>query len=94
MAIVMTMHWAGITKQDYAAIREETRFEKEAPVGGKYHVAWFQDDGLHVTDVWESGKHFEQFVQTKLMPAAQKLGLKGEPKVVIHDAHNTFAPNP
>jgi hypothetical protein len=94
MATVMSMRWAGISKQDYEAIRRETDFEGQKPTGGKYHIAWFEGDGIRVVDVWDSVKDFEQFAQSRLMPAAQKLGLKGEPKVEFHEAHNTFAPNP
>jgi hypothetical protein len=94
MAIVMKMHWTGLKKEHYEAVRRETNFEGDAPRGGKYHVAWLTSDGLHVLDVWESAKQFEDFVQTRLMPAAQKHGLPGEPKVEIFEAHNTFAPSP
>ena len=94
MAIVMKMHWAGLKKEHYEGVKRETNFEGSAPRGGKYHVAWFTDDGLHVLDVWESAKDFEGFVQTRLMPAARKLAIPGEPSVEIFEAHNTFAPNP
>jgi hypothetical protein len=94
MAIVMKMHWAGLKKEHYEAVRRETNFEGNAPLGGEYHVAWLTSDGLHVLDVWESAALFEEFVKARLMPAAQKLAIPGEPKVEIFEAHNTFAPNP
>jgi hypothetical protein len=94
MAIVMKMFWAGLKQEHYEAVRRETKFETNAPRGGKYHVAWVDGAGLHVVDVWESAQLFEEFVQTRLMPAAQKHGLPGEPKVEIAEAYNTFAPNP
>jgi hypothetical protein len=32
--------------------------------------------------------------QTRQMPAVRKLGIIGEPRVQLHDAYATFAPNP
>jgi hypothetical protein len=45
-----------------------------------------------VTDVWESPEDFQRFVQTRLMPGVQQLGIQGEPKVELHPAHALFAP--
>jgi hypothetical protein len=94
MPIVMKMHWAGLTKDHYDAVRRTVDFENKVPRGGKYHVAWLEADGLHVLDVWDSAKEFEEFAQTRLMPAAKQLAIPGEPKVAICEALNTFAPNP
>jgi hypothetical protein len=49
---------------------------------------------MHVVDVWDSQAAFEQFLQTRLMPAVQKLKIPGQPKVEFFPAMNTFAPNP
>ncbi len=94
MATVMVMNWSGITKEHYEALRREVNFEGKAPTGGKYHVAWATAGGMHVVDVWDSQATFETFLQTRLMPAVQKLKIPGEPKVEFFPAHNTFAPNP
>ena len=51
MAIVMIMHWPEVTPELYDAAREGVGWEEDAPLGGRGHVAWFKDDGLHVVDV-------------------------------------------
>jgi hypothetical protein len=51
-------------------------------------------DGMHIVDVWDSQAMFEQFLQTRLMPAVQKLKIPGQPKLEFFPAYNTFAPNP
>jgi hypothetical protein len=94
MAIVMKMHWAGLKQEHYDAVCREVNFEQFAPKGGKYHVAWVDSGGLHVVDVWESAKDFETFAETRLMPAAMKLKIPGQPKIEVNEAVNTFAPNP
>jgi heme-degrading monooxygenase HmoA len=94
MATVMSMHWPEVTKEQYEAARAEVRWETETPKGAKYHVSWFGDDGLHVFDVWDSAEDFQKFVETRLNPAVAKIGIKGEPKVTLAQAHAIFAPNP
>ena len=39
MATVMKMHWAGVTKDQYEAVRKEAKWETDVPQGAKYHVA-------------------------------------------------------
>jgi hypothetical protein len=94
MAIVMNMRWKGVTPEQYDAAREDVKWEVDSPVGAKYHVASFDDDGLLVTDVWDSAEDFNRFVEERLMPSVARLGIAGEPDVTIRDAHRTFAPNP
>jgi hypothetical protein len=92
MAIVMQMHWKQMITAQYGKARKALAMETNPPIGAKLHVAWF-DNGLHVFDVWDSKKDFEQFVATRLMPAIQTIGVKGKPKVTIGKCHAIFAPN-
>ena len=94
MATVMVMHWPGTTKEQYEALRREVNFEGDKPAGGKYHVAWATPQGMRVVDVWESEASFQAFAQSRLMPAAIKLKIPGEPKIETFPAYNVFAPNP
>lgn len=94
MATVMVMHWPGTTKEHYEALRREVNFEGDKPTGGKYHVAWATPEGMRVVDVWESEAAFQKFAETRLIPAATKLKIPGQPKVEMFPAHNVFAPNP
>jgi hypothetical protein len=51
------------------------------------------DDCFHVLDLWDSPAHFENFVQQRLMPSVQKVGVDGQPKVEIFESLSVFAPN-
>jgi hypothetical protein len=94
MAIVMQMHWPEVSKDQYEQVRKLVAWETQVPKGAKYHVAWFGNDGFHVIDVWASAQEFNAFLESRLMPGVQKVGIKGQPNVEISDAHATFAPNP
>src|SRR5437868_4198951 len=56
--IVMSMRWDGVTKQQYDECREKVGWEKNAPKGGSFHVAWFEKNALRVVDVWDSAASF------------------------------------
>ena len=93
MAVVMHMEWDGVTPEQYDQARERVNWEGEVAEGARLHVPWFVDDGLRVTDVWESAEDFDRFVNERLMPAVQELGIEGEPRVQVNPLHgHVFAP--
>jgi hypothetical protein len=89
----MNMRWAGTTKEDYDKLLDAVRWETDVPDGAMFHVASFTEDGLRVTDVWESADSFDRFVANRLMPGVQQLGIPGQPDVEIAQVHRIFAPN-
>ena len=93
MAVVMLMEWPGVTRDDYDALREPVNWEGDPPEGIMFHVAAFDDNGIHVTDVWESQEHFQRFLEQRLMPEIQRQGrMQGQPNVRFMPVHATFAP--
>jgi len=94
MPIVMQMSWPEITKEQYEAVRKDVKWEVNYPKGAKLHVAYFGKDGFHVCDLWDSPADFNAFVETRLMPAVNRIGIKTQPKVEISETHAIFAPNP
>ena len=92
MPTVMSMKWAGVTREQYEAAREAVRFEAEAPAGGMLHVAWFDEEGLRAVDVWNSAEEFQRFAEERLMPGVADLGLPGEPMIEMFEAHNVYTP--
>jgi hypothetical protein len=92
MAVVMQMVWPGIGVAEYEAARQRVNWEGDVPLGAMFHVMAVGDDGVHVTDIWESQEQFERFVAERLMPATQALGFPGEPHVQFFPVHAIFAP--
>ena len=88
MAILAIFHGKGITKAMYDALRPEVNWEKNHPAGGLFHACGFDDQGdLHVADVWESPDAMKQFVESRLVPAMQKLKIP-PPAVDVYPLHN------
>jgi len=79
------------TKEQYEQLRNEVHWEKKLPPGAVFHAAAFDDaGGIHVADVWESPEALNAFVEQRLKPAFQKLGLE-PPHVEVYPAHNVNA---
>jgi hypothetical protein len=92
VAVMMLMRWEGVTPEQYDEALERVGWERDFPTGGIFHVAAFADDGLRVTDVWESAEDFQRFADDRLMPVIQELGIENAPEVTILPAHRVFAP--
>ena len=92
MRTIMLMEWDGVSPEQYDAARDVVNWEGNVPDGAVLHVAAFSDKGLRVTDIWESPEDFQRFVQTRLMPGVQQLGIQGEPKVELYPVHGLFTP--
>jgi hypothetical protein len=94
MATVMVMHWPEATLEQYEQARKEVNWEGDVPPGAKFHVTWIEEDGFHALDLWESQEAFQRFVQERLMPGVQKVGIQGQPNVRFYEANSVFAPDP
>ena len=92
MAVVMHMSWPEATIENYEQLRGIVSWEKEVPPGAIFHVAAQVGDQLRITDVWETAEDFQAFVDNRLMPAVQQLGLPGQPTIEILPAHAMFNP--
>ena len=90
MAVVLSFKWAGTTPEQYEAVRDLVRWEEDTPDGAVLHVAWFEADGLHITDVWDAEDDFNRFMQERLAPAIEKVGIAGEPEVEFTSLHRRF----
>lgn len=92
MAILMQMQWPGVTKAQYEEARRSVNWEGNVPKGARFHVSALDDRGLHVVDIWETAEDFQLFVDQRLTPETQRIGIQGQPNVEILPVHAIFAP--
>ena len=90
--IAMRMKWAGITPEQYDEVRNIVKWETNQPKGGLFHVAYFDNNGLNVNDVWESAQDLNNFVEQRLMPGVLSLGITSQPAVEVFPTHAVFTP--
>ena len=92
MAVMMIMSWKGVSLEQYEATKAVVKWEENPAEGGILHVTAHDGDGLRITDVWESPEAFQAFVNDRLMPGVQEVGLPGQPEVEVYPVHDLFAP--
>ncbi|HWO93187.1 MAG TPA: hypothetical protein VNL92_00305 [Dehalococcoidia bacterium] len=92
MAVAIFMKWDGVTAERYDEVRRLVNWEGDVPPGGMLHMAAFDNDGMRVTDVWESAEAFQTFVDGRLTPGVQQLGITTQPDVQILPVHALFTP--
>jgi len=92
LAVVMFMRWTGVTPEQYDTVRDIVGWEETAPAGSQVHVAWFDDEALNVTDVWDSEDAFQTFFAERLAPAVEKAGISGRPESEFRPLHRRFVP--
>ena len=92
MAIVWMLEWDGVTPEQYEAMREKVDWEGDVPDGLQLHVAAFNEKGLLVTEVWESPDHVQPFIDGRLLPAVEALGIQTMPRVDLYPLHRIFTP--
>jgi hypothetical protein len=96
MPIAAVMQFTGATLEQYDQVIEKMGFAPGgagAP-GGLFHWVAATDDGLLVTDVWETAEQFQQFADEQIGPITQEVGFAGPPEVTIHELHNYLTAGP
>lgn len=97
MPVAMIQDWAGggHDTENYDAITELMGVRENPPDGCLVHTAGFLPDGtFRIFDVWESGEHFERFMQERLMPAVNEVaGADAPPPIMTrYDLHGFMVP--
>ena len=92
MAIVVKVDSSEMTRESYEKVRKAANWEGNPPVGAIFHVAAFDESGLHVIDVWDIAENFDAFLTGRIIPALQSIGVTNQPSVTISEAHAYFKP--
>jgi hypothetical protein len=94
MAVAMFMRWPGLTGDQYDTVMGRLELDANPPAGGVLHLAAVTDEGLQVSDIWQTEQAFHSFLENRLMPVVAELGLTGEPEIEIVPLHNLYAADP
>jgi hypothetical protein len=90
MAIGVQMDFSGGSLAQYDEVIKKMGFHPGGPgaPGGLFHWVTTTDDGLRVTDVWDTREHFEKFSSEKVQPLTAEVGFAAPPKVTFFKVHN------
>jgi hypothetical protein len=91
MAVAIVMDFEGGTLDQYDQVVQGMGLSPGGPTppGALFHWVTKTDDGVRVTDVWESREAFDRFAREEIGPKTQAVGLS-EPNLTVYDAHNYF----
>ena len=92
MTVVSTLDVHGLTPHEYRTVMDELGVEAR-PEGGIYlHLTTPTDFGFRVVEIWDEKEGFDRFVERRLAPAGEAVGLKREMTIAVTPLHNFFAP--
>lgn len=94
MAVAVEMTFSGGTLEQYDAVLERMGLTPggAGPPGALFHWVTMTDDGLRVTDVWETREQYDQFAREQIGPHSQAIGLPGPPATTFYDVHSYLTP--
>jgi hypothetical protein len=92
MTVVTTLDIKGLTAREYLAVLDELGVETR-PEGGIYlHLTTPTDFGFRVIEIWDEKEGFDRFLENRLAPASEAVGMERETTVTVRPLHNFFAP--
>ncbi len=90
MAIAVVMKFKGVSLDQYDQVVDRMGFKQSGAggPGGLFHWVTQTEDGLQITDVWESKAAFERFAQEQLGPHTAAVGITEQPEITYYEVHN------
>jgi len=84
------MDFDGATLDQYDKVLELMQLHPggRAPDGALFHWCTKTDNGIRVTDVWDSREQFERFAQEQIGPFTQQAGIQSPPQISFYDVHS------
>ena len=94
MAVAVIMEFTGATLEQYDQVIGKMGLTAggPAPAGALGHWVAATDDGILVTDLWQSRELYDAFAKEQIGPFTVEAGFPGPPKVTYLEAHNYFTP--
>ena len=93
MAVAVELDFRGASLEVYDEINERIGLLPGGPASPQelFHWVTSTEEGFRVVDVWETRDAFEQFLQQKLDPIFDEVGVPEPPHIVFYDVHNYLA---
>lgn len=92
MLFITTLDVHGLTAEEYRAVLDEMGVETRPAAGIFLHLTTTTDFGYRIVEIWDSKEGFEEFLEKRLGPASQAIGLTRQTDITITPLHNFFAP--
>ncbi len=89
MAVGVVLEFTGGTLEQYDRVLSKMNFTAggKTPPGNPFHWVTATDDGIRITDVWETREQFDAFAQEQIGPLTAEVGMS-EPQATFYEVHN------
>jgi hypothetical protein len=92
MTVVSTLDVSDLTASEYRAVMDQLGVERR-PEGGIYlHLTTPTEFGYRIVEIWNEKENFDRFVERRLAPANQAIGVERATEITVTPLHNFFAP--
>jgi hypothetical protein len=92
MTVVSTLDVHGLTAREYRGVMDELGVEAQPEPGIYLHLTTPIELGFRVVEIWDEKEGFDRFVEQRLAPAGEAVGLQREMTIAVTPLHNFFAP--
>jgi hypothetical protein len=94
-AVAVVMDFVGATLPQLDGLLDSLRFNPGGPgvPGSLFQWSRSTGDGVRVTEVWQSRRHFERFLREVIVPRLSEAALP-QPQVTTYDVHSYFTQGP
>lgn len=92
MTVVTTLDITGMSPEEYRAVLDYMGVEKKPAAGIYLHATYKTDFGYRIIEIWDAQVGFDEFLEQRLAPATEALGINCETKITVNPLHNFFAP--
>jgi hypothetical protein len=92
MTVVSTLDVTGLTASEYRAVMDELGVERRPEEGIYLHLTTPTDSGYRIVEIWDEKGNFDRFVERRLAPANEAIGLERSTEITVTPLHNLFAP--
>jgi len=93
MTIGVQLDFPGATLEQYDQALEWLGLLPGGPAarGQLFHWVTVVDNGIRLTDVWESRQAFDSFLEMRVLPVLPEVGVATAPEIQFFEVHNFFA---
>ena len=89
MAVGVVIDCKGATLDQYdEALAKMGREPGHGAPGSLFHWVTATEDGIRVTDVWETREEFDRFAEEQIGPITAEVGFPALPEITFYDVHN------
>jgi len=92
MTVITTLDIKDMEPGEYRAVLDQMGVETQPATGIYLHVTTTMSFGYRIIELWDGKEGFEEFLERRLAPATQELGIERQTEISITPLHNLFAP--